>query len=87
MVEVPDIANCCGFGGTFSLEWPQVAARLANWKLDAIGKTGCTIVASDNPGCLVHIAGAARRRGQGLRVAHVLELVADRLEPTPGAAR
>jgi len=79
VVDLPDIANCCGFGGTFSLEWPRVADRLAQWKLDAIAKTGCTVVASDNPGCLMHIAAAARRRGLNLRLAHVLELVAEHL--------
>jgi len=79
VVDLPDIANCCGFGGSFSLEWPGVAARLADWKLDAIAKTGCAVVASDNPGCLMHIAAAARRRGVKLRVAHVLELVAEHL--------
>jgi L-lactate dehydrogenase complex protein LldF len=79
VVNLPDIANCCGFGGTFSLEWPRVADRLAEWKLDAIAKTGCTVVASDNPGCLMHIAAAARKRGLDLRVAHVLELVAEHL--------
>jgi L-lactate dehydrogenase complex protein LldF len=79
VVDLPDIANCCGFGGTFSLEWPRVAGRLAEWKLDAIAKTGCTVVASDNPGCLMHIAAAARKRGMDLRVAHVLELVAEHL--------
>jgi iron-sulfur cluster protein len=79
VVEIPDIANCCGFGGTFSLDWPRVADRLAQWKLDAIVKTGCTVVASDNPGCLIHIQTAARQRRMDLRVAHVLELVAERL--------
>jgi L-lactate dehydrogenase complex protein LldF len=79
VVDIPDIANCCGFGGTFSLDWPRVASRLAEWKLDAIAKTGCTVVASDNPGCLIHIATAARSRGIEIRVAHVLELVAERL--------
>jgi len=79
VVDIPDIANCCGFGGTFSVEWPEVAARLAKWKLDAIAETGCTVVASDNPGCLIHIATAARRRHLDLRVAHVLELVAEQL--------
>jgi len=24
VTDIPDIANCCGFGGTFSLEWPRV---------------------------------------------------------------
>ncbi|MGH7904095.1 MAG: LUD domain-containing protein, partial [Candidatus Dormibacteraceae bacterium] len=79
VVPIPDLAACCGFGGTFSAEWPQVAARIAGWKLEAIARTGCAVVASDNPGCLMHIAGAARRRGADLRVAHVLELVAERL--------
>jgi Fe-S oxidoreductase len=83
VVDLPDIANCCGFGGTFSLDWPGVARRLAEWKLDAIAKTGCTVVASDNPGCLIHIAGAARRRGMDLRVAHVLQLVAEHLAGRP----
>jgi len=90
VVDIPDIANCCGFGGTFSFEWPQVAARMAGLKLDAISKTGCTVVASDNPGCLVHIGAHARSRGQKLRVAHALELVAEKLsgaEPTPESAR
>ena len=79
VVDLPDIANCCGFGGSFSVEWPQVAERLAKWKLDAIAKTGCAVVASDNPGCLMHIAAAARKRGMQLRVAHTLELVAEHL--------
>ena len=79
VVDLPDIANCCGFGGTFSLEWPRVADRLAEWKLDAIAKTGCEMIASDNPGCLMHIAAAARKRHMKLRVAHVLELVAEHL--------
>ena len=79
VVDLPDIANCCGFGGTFSLEWPRVAERLSDWKLDAIAKTGCAVVASDNPGCLMQIGAAARGRHMDLRVAHVLELVAERL--------
>ena len=83
VVDIPDIANCCGFGGTFSVEWPRVAGRLAQWKLDAIAKTGCTVVASDNPGCLMHIEAASRQRGIELRVAHVLELVAEHLRDVP----
>jgi len=56
-----------------------VADRMAEWKLQAVDKTGCATLASDNPGCLMHIQASARRRGRELRVAHVLELVAERL--------
>jgi L-lactate dehydrogenase complex protein LldF len=79
VVDLPDIANCCGFGGTFSMEWPEVADRMVEWKLAAVERTGCAVVASDNPGCLMHIRAGARRRGRELRVAHVLELVSERL--------
>ena len=79
VVDLPDTANCCGFGGTFSLEWPEVADRMVEWKLAAIERTGCPVVASDNPGCLMHVRAGADRRGRELRVAHVLELVAERL--------
>jgi len=79
VVDLPDISNCCGFGGTFMLDWPQVADRMAEWKLQAVEQTGCAVLASDNPGCLMHIQAAARRRGRDLRVAHLLELVAERL--------
>src|SRR5262249_10810164 len=79
VVDLPDIANCCGFGGTFSLDWPEGADRMAPGERDAGAEAGCAIVASDNPGCLAHVRAAAKRRGLDLRVAHVLELVAERL--------
>jgi L-lactate dehydrogenase complex protein LldF len=79
VADLTEIANCCGFGGTFSLDWPEVADRMVQWKLDAIAATGCGVVASDNPGCLMHVRAGATRRGLPLRVAHVLELVAERL--------
>lgn len=79
VVDLHDTALCCGFGGTFSLDWPEVADRLVEWKLDAVRRTGCDILASDNPGCLMHIQAGARKRGLPLRVAHVLELVAEHL--------
>lgn len=79
VVDLPDVGNCCGFGGSFSMEWPEVAARMLDWKLEALAATGARILASDNPGCLMHIGGGARKRGLEVRVAHVLELVAARL--------
>lgn len=79
VVEMPDIALCCGFGGSFSFDWPQVADRLGEWKLEALRDTGCTVLASDNPGCLAHIQSTAHRRGLDVQIRHVLELVAARL--------
>ncbi|HVB78025.1 MAG TPA: LUD domain-containing protein [Candidatus Nitrosotalea sp.] len=85
VVELADIANCCGFGGTFSFDWPRVADRMAHWKLDAAVATGALTLASDNPGCLLHIEAAARRAGVPMQVRHVSELVAERLRGAAAA--
>src|SRR2546426_12331725 len=55
VVDIPDIANCCGFGGSFSLEWPRVADRLGGGEVHAIAQTGCAGVAPGNPSCPVDI--------------------------------
>ena len=79
VVDLDDPAACCGFGGTFSFEWPEVAARMGEWKMAAVNATGAGIVCSDNPGCLMQIGRAAARARTPVRVAHLVELVAERL--------
>jgi len=79
VVELPHTANCCGFGGTFSLDWPQVAARMGEWKMQDLASTQASILTSDNPGCIAQLRSAAGRAKGKVRVAHLAELVADHL--------
>ena len=53
--EAPYSGECCGFGGSFSFDFPEVAGRMRQRKLDAFASTGATIVCGDNPGCLLHL--------------------------------
>jgi glycolate oxidase iron-sulfur subunit len=48
---------------------PELAGDIRARKLAAIARTGAPIVASANPGCALHLAGA------GLDVRHPLQLV------------
>src|SRR5256885_4639808 len=41
VVDLPDIANCCGFGGSFSPEWPRVAGRAGGGEAGPGAPTGC----------------------------------------------
>ena len=70
---------CCGFGGSFSFEYPEVARRLMDGKLDDAERTGATIIVTDNQGCIMHLRGGCDAEGRALVVRHLSEVVADRL--------
>jgi len=86
LVEIDDEARCCGFGGSFSMDWPDLSGAMLDDKLAAIAATEASIVTASDVGCLMHLAGALRRRGSPLRVAHLAELLAGRGEKS-GASR
>ena len=87
-IEVRELAEntlCCGFGGSFSFEYPEVAARLMRRKLDNAQATGAPVIVTDNQGCIMHLRGGCDAGGRPLRVMHLAELVAARMAASSGA--
>jgi L-lactate dehydrogenase complex protein LldF len=78
--EMPQSDVCCGFGGSTSLEHPEVAERLLNNKLRNAESTGATVLVADNPGCLMHLRGGVDASRRRLRVLHLAQLIAEYLE-------
>ncbi len=81
LVEMADSSVCCGFGGTFSFEHPDVATVVLEKKLAHIAATLADVVITDNPGCLTHLRGALDVRGKPTRVRHLAEVLWDSLAP------
>ena len=77
-VEIPGADECCGFGGLFSVEMPEVSAAILKAKLDSIEASGADVVAGGDVSCLLHIGGGLRKRGSEIRVCHLAELLAGR---------
>jgi glycolate oxidase iron-sulfur subunit len=73
LAELDDEGLCCGAGGAYAVTHPDMAADLRERKVDAIRRTGATVVASANPGCILHLQAA------GLDVRHPFELIAEAL--------
>jgi glycolate oxidase iron-sulfur subunit len=69
IVELDDEGLCCGAGGAYSAQQPELAGAIRERKLAAIARTGATVVASANPGCSFHLAAG------GVVAKHPLELV------------
>jgi L-lactate dehydrogenase complex protein LldF len=81
--DVRDLAEarvCCGFGGSFSFEYPEVSRRLMGNKLDDVEATGALEVVTDNQGCILQLRGGIDAEGRRLRVRHLAELVAEGVE-------
>ncbi len=78
-VELPGAAECCGFGGSFSVTLPEVSGRLLAEKLRQIQAVGAERVVSLDLGCLTHLAAGARHQGLALGFGHLAELAAEAL--------
>ncbi|MBE3559057.1 MAG: LUD domain-containing protein [Ktedonobacteraceae bacterium] len=78
--EMPLADVCCGFGGSTSLEHPEVAEKLLANKLNNAERSGAAILVADNPGCLMHLRGGVDASGRRLRVLHLAQLIAEQLE-------
>jgi L-lactate dehydrogenase complex protein LldE len=75
LVELNDGPACCGFGGAFSVKFPEVATAMAEDKVAAIERTGARYVVAADTGCLLHIGGMLSRRGSTVRAVHLAELL------------
>ena len=72
-----DIAEeCCGFGGTFSVKFPEVSGGMVRTKIDSIMRTGADTVISIDSSCLMQLQGAIRRAGLPIRTMHLAEVLA-----------
>jgi L-lactate dehydrogenase complex protein LldE len=77
--ELPRADRCCGFGGTFSVRYPDVSTAMADDKLASAAAVSAATVASADPGCLMQIDGRASRVGAGVRVVHLATVLAEAL--------
>jgi len=81
--EMQDSRVCCGFGGSFAVDYPKVSTAILSKKLANAGDTAADVVISDNPGCIMQLRGGLIAQGSGVRAMHLAELIAERL---PGRA-
>lgn len=77
-IEVSELQQgevCCGFGGTFCAKMPEISGKMVGDKLNHAVATGAGILAGGDLGCLLNIAGRARRQGQDIEVRHIAEIL------------
>ena len=76
VVDLPDIANCCGFGGTFSIKNPDVSAAMLADKMESVIESRAEVLCAGDRSCLMHIGGGLERIRAGVRTLHLAEILA-----------
>jgi len=76
LCELAEPQTCCGFGGFFSVKYPEVSARMADDKIADAVSTGAEMLVGGDLGCLLHLSGRMARRGDRIAVRHAAEVMA-----------
>lgn len=76
LVEMKEAKTCCGFGGAFSVKFPEISTAMDEVKCASILETKADVVVSNDSSCLMQIQGLLQRQGQGPRCLHLAEILA-----------
>lgn len=76
VVDLKDYQVCCGFGGTFSVKFPEVSVAMGEDKVRAALDAGAEYLVANDSGCLMHVAGLIHRQGLPLKTLHLAEVLA-----------
>lgn len=76
LVPLEGEETCCGFGGVFSVVYPEVSRSMMDAKLDAIEASGAGTVVACDAGCLMNIGGGLHKRGDKVKAKHLIDVLA-----------
>ena len=78
LVELQRERECCGFGGTFAVRYPEISGAMVTDKAADVVATGAKELLSGDCGCLLNVSGALEARGNPMRVRHVADFLWER---------
>jgi glycolate oxidase iron-sulfur subunit len=75
-VELEAADACCGSGGTYNIEKPEMADLILHRKLDTIRATGADMVVTSNPGCMLQLKKGLMDHLPQVKIMHLTEFLA-----------
>ena len=76
LVPLNEEETCCGFGGVFSVVYPEVSQAMMQTKVNNIQASGAEYVVAGDPGCLMNIAGGLHKMHSPIRALHLISVLA-----------
>jgi len=79
-IPMKDSNVCCGFGGTYSLDFATISNVILNKKIDNIENTKAEIVITDCVGCVMQINGGIMHQEKEIQVMHLSDFIENHVE-------
>ena len=76
LIEMAESETCCGFGGTFSVKFPEISLSMADQKIENVINTGATHIISTDLSCLMHLEGIIKKKSIPLTTLHIADVLA-----------
>jgi glycolate oxidase iron-sulfur subunit len=84
--EMRESDRCCGLGGSFNLQYYELSANIGKLKLDNIKASGCQVVATGCPACMLQFFDMLSKSGDKIKVKHPVEIYAELIRNFPDKA-
>lgn len=81
-VEFDEAEQCCGFGGTFSVAYPNVSTAMGQLKLEHVKAAQPDQFAAADMACMMHMGGLLKKEGSPLQTLHIAEILRDARKAT-----
>jgi L-lactate dehydrogenase complex protein LldE len=78
LVPMNEEETCCGFGGVFSVIYPEVSQAMMTAKVRNIEASGADTIVACDAGCLMNIAGGLRKANSQVKAMHLIEVLASK---------
>lgn len=75
LVPLTDEETCCGFGGAFSVIYPEVSKAMMDAKIQCVEASGAEFVVALDPGCLMNIGGGLVKHNSKIKSMHLIEVL------------
>lgn len=75
LIPLTDEETCCGFGGAFSVIYPEVSQAMLEDKIKHIQASGAEYVVALDPGCLMNIGGGLVKQKCNIQAIHLIDVL------------
>lgn len=75
VLEPSRVDECCGFGGMFAIEEPDVSTAMGRDKVKDHMNTGAAYITGADSSCMMHMKGVIEREHWPIQLIHIVEIL------------
>lgn len=75
LLEFDESEQCCGFGGTFSVAYPNTSVSMGTLKIEKLTAVKPDYVGAVDMACMLHLSGLAEKQNRPFHKLHIAQIL------------